>query len=429
MLSTRAFLISGEEEALTQRALAHEDVLRSVQALNDRLNQGPLSSVPAFARLQSLHASYDQVAEHMIALRQAGQTTEALDLFDVQSNPLVLSVQDASNELQNQLQGELLQANRTYSNHTGWIIFTIALTFLAGTSITGLLLLRNFLSPLREFENFEEALMDAAQTGVYKPVHEEVNAAQPLVEAYNALTMRLAESSETQTRYMQRLSHDMNSLLASIMGYAALVAEPSVELSDEEMERYGQVIVRQTERIQALMEDAMLGAQIATSQFRPVLGPTRLDPLLKAICKELSQKTGREIRYENHLEAAVVLADALSLRNAVWKVLENAVKFSPGGQPVSLTMQPGSDGRAVEIVIADQGMGIAAGDLPALFKPFSRIKNEATAGIPGNGMGLYIARAIARAHHGQLELASTPGQGTTATIRLPLETGVHGKKE
>jgi signal transduction histidine kinase len=127
---------------------------------------------------------------------------------------------------------------------------------------------------------------------------------------------------------------------------------------------------------------------------------------------------GHRVRAELPEEAILVDADRSRTETILNNLVENAIKYSPDGGEVVCRLCHAS-GRA-RVEISDQGVGIAAEDLKALFTRFGRVAGEANAGIPGTGLGLYLARELARAHGGDILVQSAPGRGSTFTLDLTL---------
>jgi signal transduction histidine kinase len=98
-------------------------------------------------------------------------------------------------------------------------------------------------------------------------------------------------------------------------------------------------------------------------------------------------------------------------------LVSNAVKYSPDGAEVTITVRAEPGWVAVDVT--DRGEGIAEEDLPKLFKPFGRLQTAIAAGIQGTGLGLHLSRAVAQAEGGDIEVTSRPGEGSTFTLRLP----------
>ncbi|MCU1673505.1 MAG: hypothetical protein JWN77_1618 [Frankiales bacterium] len=162
--------------------------------------------------------------------------------------------------------------------------------------------------------------------------------------------------------------------------------------------------------------DLVSDARHASHGQLPVLPePVDVGRLVRTAVQDLSDAHGWqriEVQAPDGLIAAV---DATRLRQVLANLLSNAYRFSPPAEPVSVTVAAAGD--SVEIAVADRGLGVPAQRRDELFGKFARLGQPG----PGMGLGLYISRAIARAHGGDLEL--TPGPGARFTMRLPLHTG------
>jgi signal transduction histidine kinase len=113
--------------------------------------------------------------------------------------------------------------------------------------------------------------------------------------------------------------------------------------------------------------------------------------------------------------------DPEQLDRLLVNLLSNAVKYTPRGGSVALTL--GSVADAAVLSVADTGIGIPEEDQNSLFTRFFRASNAVEAAIPGSGLGLSIVRTIVANHHGELNITSGRDQGTTVTVRIPLENG------
>ena len=111
-----------------------------------------------------------------------------------------------------------------------------------------------------------------------------------------------------------------------------------------------------------------------------------------------------------------VRGDPIRLRQVISNLIDNAIKYSPDGAAIEVRASACDAEATVEVV--DHGIGIALADQRLIFEKFGRLRP--TASKPGSGLGLYIARAIAEAHDGELEVSSAPGEGSTFTLRLPV---------
>jgi two-component system, OmpR family, sensor histidine kinase BaeS len=106
------------------------------------------------------------------------------------------------------------------------------------------------------------------------------------------------------------------------------------------------------------------------------------------------------------------------LRDIFRNLLENAIKYSPHGGGLEVTVRQSAE--RTQIDVRDRGIGIAQEHLPYIFDRFYRAEDERTSAVGGSGLGLYIVQALVRAHGGTVDVRSDPGLGTTFTVNLPV---------
>lgn len=123
------------------------------------------------------------------------------------------------------------------------------------------------------------------------------------------------------------------------------------------------------------------------------------------------------LHYERPKSAVYVTADPTALQMAVDNLITNAIKYTIENGAISVTVRPA--GRTAEIIVNDNGIGIARKDLPLLFQKFSRLNDPASKTVGGSGLGLYMAKYIIELHKGRLNVRSQHGKGTRFTIKLP----------
>jgi two-component system phosphate regulon sensor histidine kinase PhoR len=152
------------------------------------------------------------------------------------------------------------------------------------------------------------------------------------------------------------------------------------------------------------------------------LEPIDVVGLLRQVLDEHQRSTERHT-LELHAaeESIMTLVDPRRLERAIANLLVNAIKYSPRGGPivVSVARSGGSEGPWLTIAVADSGLGIPSKDLPHLFEQYYRASNVA-ATIPGTGIGLTNVHHMVQRHGGSMSVDSTEGVGTTVTVRLPL---------
>jgi len=429
VLNTRAFLISGEESAATKRRLAHNEVVAELDSIT-RLTSGEKSlTTPALETIHRLHNEYDAVADQLFELYKAGRTTEALELFEANSDPLVISIQNAGRSLQNEIRQGITRLNTDFSRGTVQAILILGFVFLAALAMGSVLLVR-WVSPLvRSLDYFETTLINAANTQVFHPIEtwpEHRYKPTSLVEAYNRMALRLSEGSTSIIKYIRTMHHEVNTLMAAIIGYGYMLSDSALRPDDADVEEYGKIIVQQGYRVTHLVEDFTLAMRIEGSDYAPTLLPVRLAPLLSSVVEDLANDlrlVGADcnILLHNCPDSLLVVGDSLGLENAFRKVFEYALDVSPKGAAVVVDAEIFPSPRCLKVRVCDRGPAIPVEDLPLLFRPFSHIPSSTDQNASGSGLGLFIADSILRAHRGAISVETQPGKGTVFTITLPLE--------
>jgi heavy metal sensor kinase len=241
---------------------------------------------------------------------------------------------------------------------------------------------------------------------------------EDLSQAFNGLLDRLQESFERQRQFTGDASHQLRTPLTAMLGQIEVALRK--ERSAEDYRQVLTTLQRQGQHLRHIVE-ALLFLARADSEGR--LSP--LEPLdLSQWLSEHLQSWSEHDRWEdvNLVQSSgqpiwVACQPAL-LGELVNNLLDNALKYSPAGSPVTVTLE--SDDKTVRIAIEDRGIGIAPGDKSNLFQPFFRTNQVRRRGIAGLGLGLAVASRLARAFGGTITVESQPDSGSRFTVHLPL---------
>ena len=244
------------------------------------------------------------------------------------------------------------------------------------------------------------------------------------------------ETERMKDQFVSLISHELRTPLSSILGYLELVLEDEDQPLTPEQEKYLRTVERNAHRLQRLVGDLLFTAQVEAGRFS--LQPEDVDLVAVVRAAEdtigvTAAANGVEVSVEVPEESLVVAGDPLRLGQACDNLVSNAVKFTPAGGRVTLsvragwrapdgsvTAQQGPDSIPVaQLSVRDTGMGIPAGEQGQLFTRFFRASTAQRSAVAGVGLGLSITKAITTAHGGTLDLVSTEGQGTTFTLTLP----------
>lgn len=236
-------------------------------------------------------------------------------------------------------------------------------------------------------------------------------------------TMRVAlekerELLELKGRFISTVSHEFRTPLAMIMSSAELLERYPDRLTEERKEECLSTIRDQANEMVALMNDVLLlnKASMGKIQFRP--DHVDINLLLYSVIEHVRPAFDPELHHlavENQSELRTLWADEELLKRVFINLLTNAIKYSPEGGEVRLTVQRHHSG--VLFRISDQGIGIPVEDQKHLFEPFHRAVN--TQDIAGTGLGLTIVKEFIEVHRGSITVESAEGRGTTFNIVLP----------
>ena len=306
-------------------------------------------------------------------------------------------------------------------------ITLIGMLFIIGLILNGWLILRMMRNPLKNIEHVEDTLVEMVESGTYRIPTTQVTDIQstPLIQAYYAMLEHVDDIETNNLEFLAKVSHEIRSPLASILGYSELLTDSKLRHDDQFINTCYNIIRKEGNQVCSLVEDAVLASGISSGHYNFEFSPIHLDQFLPLVIDETSKITEREIEFTNYAGEVTISADAIGLREAFSNIIDNGVKFSTDEKPVEVDLRKAINPQWVEVAITDHGIGIDEKDQPILFRRFSRIHNERTSDIPGNGLGLYIAKSIIMNHQGEIKVDSTPDSGSTFTVLLPVENSSH----
>ena len=252
--------------------------------------------------------------------------------------------------------------------------------------------------------------------------NEERAAKDALAETNSALARALA----AKTEFLATTSHEIRTPLNGILGMTqVMLADPA--LAAPVRERLG-VVHSAGVTMRALVDDILDVAKMETGNMTIEQAPMDVCAVLRDVARIWEdQARARGLAFDLSLDdcPALVIGDAARLRQIVFNLLSNALKFTEAGRiTLGGATVEGAGGRRVRITVADTGIGIPPDKLDEVFESFRQADASTTRRFGGTGLGLAICRNLARAMGGDVHVASTPGEGTTFTIDLPLVESV-----
>jgi PAS domain S-box-containing protein len=228
--------------------------------------------------------------------------------------------------------------------------------------------------------------------------------------------------SRAKSGFLAAMSHELRTPLHAIIGFADMIqAEAHGPLGHPDYRDYAAHILRSGRHLLSMIEDVLDFARIGSSGLHLELAPVDLAELTRGALGPLELAAGEaDVVLTADLPAMgpVLSGDAQRLRQIVLNLAGNAIRFTPQGGSVHLSLRQHEDGGAV-LAISDSGIGIATADLEYAFEPFWQADSSLGRRREGTGIGLPLARELVRLHGGTLVLESAPGEGTVATVTLP----------
>ncbi len=233
-----------------------------------------------------------------------------------------------------------------------------------------------------------------------------------------------AESaSRAKTQFLANMSHELRTPLNAVIGFSEILnRELFGTLGEARYRDYARLIHESGEHLLNVVNDILDMSKIEAGKFKIVKEPFDVAPLVKSCC-DIMRHTAEQRQLSLIMDVTPGIpelpADKRACKQMLLNVISNAIKFTDPGGWVRVSARR-VDGN-VEFSVADNGIGIAEADLPKLGKPFVQANNSYDRSYDGAGLGLSVVKGLARLHGGRLALVSTLGEGTTATIVLPLE--------
>lgn len=226
-----------------------------------------------------------------------------------------------------------------------------------------------------------------------------------------------------QMEFVATVSHELRTPLAVIRSAAQNLSAGVVE-DPAQAKRYGDLIENEGRRLTDMVEEVLEFAGLSGNRRALALKPVDLNWLAQAVL-DSHAPTLSALEFESEVSSSsdlpLVLADEEAIRRALNNLVANALKYAADGRYVGIHISREQTGGKdeVRIDVRDRGQGIAPEDLPHIFEPFYRGREVVDRQIHGNGLGLSLVARIAEAHKGSVGVTSTPGAGSTFTLRLP----------
>jgi two-component system phosphate regulon sensor histidine kinase PhoR len=298
------------------------------------------------------------------------------------------------------------------------IVAEVLVPFGAGSEMLGIIVAAR-MSRGRPWTDAEVNAIESVAADVGRGLHH-----ARLYEAENRLVDELRGVDQVKSDFLATVSHELRTPLTSIAGYIEILRDRTAGPLTIAQEQMLDSVDRNTVRLRHLIEDVLTLSKIESGAFTSMMRPVSLTEIVSADVTALQPAAaakGLTLIWHDTDRSLMVNGDSGQLDRLVMNLLSNAVKFTREGGSVSVGT--GCDGGLAVLQVSDTGIGIPERDRKELFTRFFRASNAVEESIPGTGLGLAIVRTIVANHHGDLDMTSLEGKGTTVTVRIPLLAG------
>ena len=235
----------------------------------------------------------------------------------------------------------------------------------------------------------------------------------------------LKELDIMKSEFIAMVAHELRAPIATVEQQLTVIMS---SMAGELNEKQGQLIARARERtrgVLTLIKDLLDLSKIEAGkmvQYKEPLSLTEVINRVAEIMKTDAHEKNIHIEFLLPANIPTIHADRNSMEGILTNLISNAVKYTPAGGTVTITLND-HDG-FVKVSVADNGIGIKSEDIPRIFDKFYRVKSSETRQIVGTGLGLSIVKSIVEAHLGTISVESEEGRGTTFNVLLPKATGL-----
>jgi len=304
-----------------------------------------------------------------------------------------------------------------------WQLGAVILASVLLASAAGLLLARRISRPLEKLAGAAQAVA-AGDLGATVPEDPGITELAMLGRAFNSMTTSLRHADQAKTAFISDVSHELRTPLTVIKGTIETLQDGALD----DLVGRGPLLTsmaRETERLIKMVNDLLVLTRADAGALNLQFILMDLGELARARCKHMERAAAQSqvsLRTVTNPQPAgqdpySVFADPDRIAQVLDNLLDNAIRYSPPGSEVTVTLAREAD--QVACRVADAGPGIPAKHLPFIFERFYRADQARGRGEGGSGLGLSIVRSLVLAHGGRTAASSVEGQGTTVTFWLP----------
>lgn len=249
-----------------------------------------------------------------------------------------------------------------------------------------------------------------------RAVERDAKVSEATAEAYSELT-------RLKAAFVSTISHELRTPLTTIKGATSTLIKNGERLDPNQMKTLLQLVERQSGHLGKLIQDLIDVATLEQGEIEFVFEWTELRRVVDAAVGRIQAKVPQSIDVRVEGEVERVKCDPVLIERVLYNLLDNASKFSSASDPISVVLS--SEGGYMFIDVIDSGIGLEASEQESIFDRFYQVDSSLTRSVQGAGIGLNIARELARLHRGDIEVTSRLGEGARFRVSLPVDPESH----
>ena len=246
-----------------------------------------------------------------------------------------------------------------------------------------------------------------------------------LARKYEMEKVKAEGANKAKSEFLANMSHELRTPLNAINGFSEIMMnEMFGQLGDQRYKGYSQDIHNSGQHLLALINDILDMSKIEAGKMNLKFEPLNLEDVAEdavRLVRNRAEAAGLKLLID-FPQLPEIEADYRAVKQVLLNLLSNAIKFTPRAGSVTIRAEVRRDplGERVRVSVQDTGIGIAKEDLARLARPFEQVESQLSKTTQGTGLGLALTKSLIEMHDGSLEMASTPGEGTTVCFYLPI---------
>ena len=423
---TNRLLTAGEEVAASIRSLRLIDEAEVVLLLHARSDDATVASAHESDlrhRLAAANASVTSPAERELLLRATEAVDRYLTLSQIQSAEAAAALSVAFGALVALTEVNLEQWSEAAerARKASAVAYTAGIaTMLVVVPLVCLLvwwIWRRAFAPLVSLGQTMERFAAGERCARARPGGP--RELEAMAERFNEMADELSRQKEAQMTFLAGIAHDLRNPLSPLKTCAVLLADGAASSTGYDTAGLARIIGRQVDQLDQIVGDLAEVSYMEAGHLELRLEKVDMLQVAGDVMELFRPVAPRhQLRLHSPQGTVWLTCDPVRVQRVLNNLVRNAIKYSPDGGAVTVTLD--QDGAHVAISVSDSGPGIPLRDQPRLFEPFHRAPRAVKSDIPGAGLGLFISRGIVEAHGGTLVVNSGQGQGSTFVMRFPV---------